>query len=309
MTAATIVPTSDRADWLAKRRTGIGASDIAAIMGVSPWSTPLQVWVSKVSDDAPETDMSEDMLWGARMEALILDEFEQRQHDLPLYNRGALWRNEERPFMLATPDAVTDHRMLGQMPVEAKKVDAWNWDDGIPDYYQMQVQWQMAVLGAPRGFLVALHRGRRLEIYPLEADPELQAAMITAAEGFWGMVEQEIPPPAQGEDSAFLNSLYPTHIEEAVEVAPEIASELRLAKDTMNQAKSRLAAAEAALKEIMGEADTAVVGQDVVATWRTQTTRRFDLKRFKAEDPDTVELFTKPSSSRVLRVKAAKDDQ
>ena len=103
-----IIETDGRRQWMKARRKGIGASDIAAIMGVSPWSTPLQVWVSKVTDDAPEVEQSEDMLWGRRLEQSILEEFEERtiEQRYFLEHHGSLWRHDSMGWMLATPDAV-----------------------------------------------------------------------------------------------------------------------------------------------------------------------------------------------------------
>ncbi len=308
---------TDRTDWLEKRRHGIGASDIAAIIGISPWSTPLQIWVSKTMDETPEPEPSEDMKWGVRMETAILDEFEFRQPQSADLTRGPLLRNIERPWMMATPDGW--HPAEPVSVVEAKKVDAWSWDE-IPKHYQVQVQWQLAVTGAQQGFLVVLHRGRRLEIYPVIADPELQAELVEVGEWFWGLVESETPPPVTAEDNAFLATLYPTHEEKPVEIAPEIAAEIRAAKDTMTMAKSRLELAEAKLKEIMGTADTAVVGQEVVATWKTQKASRVDVSMLRAEDPDIAESYTdhhcaiddckvqgRHTHNRVLRVKEAKE--
>ncbi len=296
------VPFTDRQDWLQKRRQGIGASDIAAILGISPWATPLQVWVSKVTPDAPEVELTEDMAWGLKMENLILDEFEQRQE--PVNSRGLMWQRPDHPWMLATPDGVI---LEDWIPVEAKKTDAWAWDDGPPSHYLTQIQWQMMVLGAPKGYLVALHRGRRLEVYPIVADVELQGEMQEMGKWFWDLVESETPPPATGDDNAFLNTLYPTHTEQAVEISSEIAQELRAAKDTMTLAEARLEAAQAAVKEALGDADTAVVGQDVICTWRTEGNNRFAVKRFRAEDPETAALFTTKGTKRVLRVKASQN--
>ena len=45
-----------REEWLSARRTGIGGSDIAAILGLSPWRTPLDVYRDKVDgEDQPQT--------------------------------------------------------------------------------------------------------------------------------------------------------------------------------------------------------------------------------------------------------------
>jgi predicted phage-related endonuclease len=259
--------------------------------------------VSKVVDDAPEAEMNEDMVWGAKMEGLILDETEERLNLGIIGHRGTMWRNTERPWMVATPDGVIETRDADFI-VEAKKTNDWKWDE-FPPHYHLQVQWQLATLGLQQGYLAALHRGRRLELYLVTADPELQAELIEAGEHFWETyVVPEVPPPATAEDNTFLASLYPTSREEPVEVDAEIIQELRQAKHSMTKAKARLAAAEAALKEILGDADTAVADGKVAATWKTQTSRRLDTKALKAQDPVIAEKYTVERSSRVLRVRS-----
>ncbi len=302
---------TDRADWLTKRRTGIGASDIAAIIGISPWSTIFQTWVSKMSDDAPEIKASEDMEWGLRMEGLIIEEALDRLVNPLRYpplsevavHYGALLRSTIHPWMLATPDALVT---IGEpFVIEAKKTGDWSWDE-VPAHYVAQIQWQMAVSGAETGYVAALHQGRRLEIYTIEADLDLQAELISEGEAFWKLVETNTPPPVGAADNSYLASLWPTHVEAAVEISAELASELYAARSAMKEAKSRVAAVEAALKEEMQEADTAVVDQTVVATWRTQPANRIDTKMLRAEDPDIAVAYSKTTTSRVLRVKEPK---
>jgi putative phage-type endonuclease len=65
-----------RDEWLAARRTGIGGSDIAAILGLSPWRTPLDVYRDKV--DGAEQPETEAMRWGRLLEDVIAREYAVR---------------------------------------------------------------------------------------------------------------------------------------------------------------------------------------------------------------------------------------
>ena len=194
MTAFEIVATetADRTEWLQARRAGVGASDIAAILGTSPWSTPFQVWASKVHD-LPEEEPSEAMRWGSVLESAILDEWLALSGNGPAVSRGALCRNLAVPIMLATPDA-----LLSSAVVEVKNVSDWSWDE-IPAHYVQQVQWQLAVTEHDLGFLVVLHGGRNLRVYEIGPDPDIHL-MILAAGDFWKLVEADEPPPLEIED-------------------------------------------------------------------------------------------------------------
>ena len=279
MTAFEIVATEadDRTEWLQARRAGVGASDIAAILGTSPWSTPFQVWASKVHD-LPEAEPSEAMRWGRLMESTILDEWLDQSGNAPEVARGALCRNLDVPIMLATPDA-----LLSSAVVEVKNVSDWSWDE-IPAHYVQQVQWQLAVTGFPMGYLVVLHGGRNLRVYEIEPDPDIHL-MILAAGEFWKLVEADEPPALEIEDNTYLAALWPNSTEEAVEVDADIAETLYSARYATKMAKSRQEAAELALKEVLGTADTAVVGQKVVATWKNNgKSRRLLVKGVSLND-------------------------
>ena len=294
----TVVPYTTRQEWLDLRRTGIGASDIAAVLGVSPWSTPRQVWIQKTTPEAPEAMTNEDMEWGLRMEGLILAEAEDR---LGLdFVPQLLVRSDERPWMMATVDGITDGAVL-----EVKKVDDWSWDE-IPDHYMMQVQWQLAVTGYDKGWIAALHRGRRLELYPVLRDEEVIAGLVEAGERFWLLVEQVEPPPVSADDSEYLGWLWPDSVEEAVEIVEALADELVAAKRDADAAESRFEEVKARVKDAMGKADTAVVGQRVAVTWKTSPNNRVDVKMLRAEEPDIAATYTKKGTSRRFLVKESK---
>jgi putative phage-type endonuclease len=263
---------------LALRRSGIGASDISGIMGISPWTTPFQVWASKVSD-LPEVMDDEAMMWGRILENVILNEW-IKLSEQTLVHRGPLCRNTENPTMVATPDALASDR-----PIEVKNSSDWSWSE-VPIHYLAQVQWQLAVTGYEVGDLVVLHAGRHLEPYEIKADPEAQARMIEAATEFWGYVEANEPPPTQWEDSTIMASLWPTSTEEVAQIDPDDAFELYVAKEARDAGNQRYDAAVATIKAAMKEADTAVSEMQVIATWKTN---KNGVRSFKVKGDGLVE--------------------
>ena len=72
-----IDPVNDREAWLAERSRSVGASEAAAVLGVCPYSTPIDVWQRKLGL-APPLPESEPMLWGTLLEPIILAEYERR---------------------------------------------------------------------------------------------------------------------------------------------------------------------------------------------------------------------------------------
>ncbi len=269
------IETDSRSGWLKARRAGIGASDIAAIMGISPWSTSFQVWASKVAE-IPEDEGTEAMLMGRAIEGFILDQWEKKNQ--AVLDRGCLIRSTDVPVMMATLDGAT-LTSKGVAVVEAKNRSEWSWDS-VPEYYYAQVQWQLSVTGYKIGYLIVLFAGRRLETFEIKADADYQTAQVAAAGEFWKLVEDNEPPPTEGADNPLMASLWPNHTEQAIEISADAAVELYEARSADKVASGRRDAAEAAIKAILGkDADTAVVGQQVICTWRDNGKgRRFLVK-------------------------------
>src|SRR5262245_52949583 len=69
----TLAPDIDRAAWLEARRKGIGASEIAAVLGISPWESPFSLYWRKVNgwDYEPSSEME----WGTRLEPVIAEKY------------------------------------------------------------------------------------------------------------------------------------------------------------------------------------------------------------------------------------------
>jgi predicted phage-related endonuclease len=186
--------------------------------------------------------------------------------------------------------------------VEAKNVGDWTWTE-IPQHYQLQGQWSMAVGGFGLTFFVVLHGGRRLDTYELEADPAVQAELIEEAEAFWRCVESGEPPAAESGDLVFLSALFPQSHEQAVEIPVEAVAELYDSRRHYVAALERKEDAEAAVKAMLADADTAVSDQSVIATWKTNSRRGIDVGRLKAELPHVADRYTVKTTERRFLVK------
>ena len=49
-----VIICKDRVEWLEARKDGLGASDAAALLGLSPWKTNVQLWEEKCGLVIPE---------------------------------------------------------------------------------------------------------------------------------------------------------------------------------------------------------------------------------------------------------------
>lgn len=218
-----------REEWLAGRTRGIGASESAGILGASPWSSPLSVWVAKTSDDAAlEVVENEAMRWGTLLEPVVLEEYARRRGVCVERHDQAVSLDHPRfseNHMTATPDAYSADGGL----VEIKTTSAYmaaDWEDGAPLHYRIQLQHQMAVAERDHGTLVALIGGQRLVWHDEERKPEFVAALETACAQFWSQfVEPRIMPPASAlaGDIRILERLHPEDSGETITLSAESA--------------------------------------------------------------------------------------
>lgn len=140
-------------EWLAFRQTGIGASDAASVLGLSPFKTNVELWEEKVGLRSPE-DISDkpQVKYGTEAEALLfqlfaLDHPQYRcdQDKRIIYSRG---------FMFASLDGELERRSTGERGIyEGKTAEIHGhsalkkWDKRVPDYYYAQILHQLIVTG------------------------------------------------------------------------------------------------------------------------------------------------------------------
>lgn len=147
-------------DWLKHRVEGIGASEAGAILGVSPWKTPLQVFLEK-SGQVPSQKASPRMKWGLKLERLIAEDYAE-ESGLPLAKPKRVCYLERSPWMLASLDYwVPQDRVVEIKTVSPFGKDGFGEDesDQVPEHYALQCQQQMACSGLERADLVALYLG------------------------------------------------------------------------------------------------------------------------------------------------------
>lgn len=289
-------------DWLAIRRTGIGSSDIAGVLGLSPWSSPYTVWADK-RGLTPPVEETEQMAVGTALEEPIARLF-QKRHCRPVRRVRAILRHPEYPFALANLDRVTD----GGRAVVEIKATGQRWD-GVPDQYMVQVQWQLGVTDLPMGYLVPL-AGTRLDIIPIRRDDGLIADMLAAASAFWRKVQDgtEPDPTAAEGDARILALLHPG---DTALPPVDLTGDLRatdmltaylVSQATEKRAKEAKDQAANSLRTILGDATKATMNGRTVATWSRFTERRLDSKALQAECPDIYGRFVRENPKQAFRV-------
>ena len=189
---------------LLERRKYIGASDVAAIMGISPWRTSYDVWAEKTRRLPIQQISNDAMDAGNRLEPKVLDWAEERLG--PLNRNQRLHLPAPLGYISAQCDALVN--ATGN-PVEAKTsgivgpLDREKWgeegSDEVPDAYIVQVTVQMLCASRDLAHLVALLGGRGFVPYVIPLNPRLGDAILGQCQRFWHRhVLADTPPPESG---------------------------------------------------------------------------------------------------------------
>ena len=290
------------------RRAGIGGSDVAPILGISPWRTPLDIYLDKV-DGEPPSDSANGaaFYWGHRLESVVADEYAQRT-GRSLRRVHHTMRAKDHPFMLAHIDRqVLDGRTI----LECKTArDSRGWGpegtDDVPIQYVAQCMHYMIVTGRDECDLAVLFLfDRDYRIYTIPFNPDIADQLIDVESRFWNRVEQRLPPlPTNPADARRLWSQDDASEVEASGEVMQAVHALRDVKSRINVLDEQAQTYTTTIMSHMQDASRLVEPDgDIVATWRTQTASRFDQRTFRTENPELWEQYKKPNTSRVFRLK------
>jgi putative phage-type endonuclease len=304
MTAYDVVDvTPDTPEWEAERRNSVGASEVAAVMGLSRFNTALDVYKHKQGIDNQFDPVL--AFIGHQSEPIMHAWVEQFSGVNVKLEPGFMARSTEARRLHASFDRVSYDPFTTWQFKTAHQYSGHHWDEGIPTDIRVQVQAEMFVAGTQKAAVVVWIGGREFRLFWEPRDEQfIQQHMLPAVREFWPRVEAGDPPAPStlGE----VVEVYPTEPGTSVDL-PENAFEVLeritvLNSDISAQEKER-DALKVALSEYVQAAETLTYQGQRVATWKTQAGRpSFDKRAFEALHPDLAATFTTQGSPfKVLR--------
>jgi len=285
--------TNDRSEWLRQRRSGIGGTDISAIIGLNPWRTPLDVWRDKTGRDTSETITAEAAYWGNALEDLVARRYAEvtgrqvqrintmlRIDDTPaIANIDRSVINPEiakRVRVLDDGHSLTTDRILECKTAHAmasNRSDEWGvpGTDEVPEHYWLQVQWYLGITGADIGDLAVLFGGQKHLIYTIEADRGLFDDLLETATIWWrDHIEADMPPEPSTADEC--RRVWKSHTAGKVNVADAqvVGALSRMAeiKAAIKEMQDELSGLETTVLKAFGDAEALEHGGRVLATWK-----------------------------------------
>lgn len=315
--ALKLVKTNDlsRDEWLDVRRTGIGSSDAAASVGLNPYQSQLELWMEKTGRGGalPQIDPNDDtspMFWGSLLESFVAAHYTKKSGNR-VRKINAVLQHPEHTWMLAN----IDREVIGAADVQILecKTAGMNgsklWKEGVPEYVQLQVQHQLCVTGKHTADVAVLVCGNEYRCFRIERNDELIARLIQLEAKFWDCVIRDIPPAADGSESAAmaLQALYPNDNGEVVDFSEDTCMN-KLFSDYLGFRQQRETAEEQEnllkqrLQERLGFASGAVLDCGKISWRKSKDSTETDFKKLTAENPELVACYEvgKPGSRRFL---------
>lgn len=304
-----------REEWLKLRRQGIGGSDAAAILGMSPYKSAYSVWADKMGY-LPEQPDNEAMRQGRDLEQYVAERFSEYMQDNGTPKRvvrlNSILRHPEHQWMQANIDRRIVGERAGLECKTSKDLTLRRYSNGeFPEEYYCQCMHYLAVTGWEKWYLAVLIYGTELKVFEIARDEDDIAALIAAESDFWHRyVEGGAQPPVDSMDATTraLNAVWSDEEEGTADCTDPDAMDGYM--DVCDQIK-RLEAEKQLyanrIRAMIGSCSQ-VLGASGRATWKSQSKREFEMERFKQDHPEiSLDGYYRAKVSRVLRVSRTKD--
>jgi predicted phage-related endonuclease len=257
------IPTTSREQWLKVRGRDVTASDIAALFGVHPNKSALQVFLQKTGQKTDHIDtkvLRRGRILEPAVPLAIQEDYPAwRFRKLDVYLRAPALRIGGTPDYARVQDVI-DGIAQPEEPVEMKtaSVDIYerDWKDGPPLYHQLQVLTQAKLMGVSRGWLAVLvdNFSKDLELHEIRVVESAWQKIVTRVAEFWADVEaSKMPEPDYRVDGDVIDDLYPPRPGSSLDLSAD-----NLLPDILDE-RDKLKAQEKAIRQRIESIDAEIV--------------------------------------------------
>jgi putative phage-type endonuclease len=289
-----------------RRRLGISGSDAPAIVGASPFATPLSVWLDKTRPLQREQP-SAIMEIGTALEPFIAEQW-QRHTGHQVEEMADTVVHPRFSFLIGHPDRRLVRKPEGlECKLVAFRHEDWGPPDSdlVPPYVYLQCAHYMLITGFRRWHVAAQLGFRELRCYTVEWDAAIASNLLKRERAFWRLVQRGTPPPMMSPRD--VGRMFPRDAGTAIAANKKMRETMEALKHARQEAASWGDLAdvlEGTVKAFMGEHAmlTDRAGAPLV-TWRSaRGHKEFDDRRFAAKHPELYKQFLRrvPGSRRFL---------
>jgi putative phage-type endonuclease len=305
--SVTVITPKDRAEWLELRKSGIGSSEVATILGLNPYETPYQLWRRRKGLDAPKEDTPA-MKAGRYLEDAVARYWaEETGHKIiPSSAADILFVNSDKDFLRASPDRL--FRVHGENTgiLECKTTQKDIDPDDVPNNWFLQLQYQLGVAELEYGALAWLTSGRDFGCKNFAFVPDLYGWMCDNVEKFWmdNILGDKEPEIVSIQD---IQTKYVMHMAgKVIQGNNEFFDDclaLKEVKEKIKELEGKKHIFEDAIKTFIKDAEAVMYGGEIVATWKSpKDTEKLDSNRLFADHPELKDKYTVsvPGARRLL---------
>jgi len=307
-------------DFASMRAQCLGGSDIGAILGLSKWRSPVDVWMEKTGRHV-HTLNSLPLRFGSFAESFIASEYEQATntslvihepaiiHPQYTYLQGHIDR-----FVCSGPLFNESGHLQASKVLECKTANVFSqseWGDmgtdQVPMPYLVQCLWYLMLTGLEQADLAVLLGNADFRIYEIHRDWELEEMLLDKAIHFWEKhVLEDRSPPAKTESD--LRNLFPRSTGKQVEASSnscDLIKKLKELNQQINHFEEEVSVIKQNIMMQMQEAETLTYQGQILATWKSpKPSTRLDAKKLEKDHPEIIQAYQMPvANSRRLVIK------
>lgn len=275
-----VIKPANREDWLKAREDGIGASEVAAVVGLSPWETPFSLWLRK-THQAPPLEETESMHMGHLLEPVVVQLWEEKTgwKAVKASAKDIIYQDPEHPWRKVTPDRIAyevDENGKKNKVLLEIKTSALDFDpEDLPVYYLAQCQYQMHVTGIHVCYLCWLVNGRHFGYARLDYDQPFAEYLIKNIDEYYNdcVVGGKEPECISVSDFTIKGSDPGTTIEADEKALAQLLS-LRTLNIAHAEREAEIESYKDSIKLFMGQMESLTYEGKVIATWKTDARSR-----------------------------------
>jgi len=275
------VPGSD--EWVALRRSGLGATDAAVVTGRSPFASPFDKYAEMQGTTVPKV-ATDAMRWGMILQPVVGKAWAEEHGRKVKANNHTYWLEpgiySHYDFDVVPPKGEPVTEILEVKTASQFAARDWGEQgtDQVPEAYALQCQHEIMVRpGIVRCHLAVLIGGQKLQSYVIERDDEMIEDLLRIERRFYADAIRGIPPDMDGSEAAteYLRGLHPRDTGEKIELAEgvEALAFAYLAHSAAEKAAGEEKAKYAnRLREAMG-ANALGIGKSVKVSYKNSKDR------------------------------------
>lgn len=292
------------------RKSHLGSSDMAAVLGLDPRRTPYDVWLEKTGKLVDSDENSDAMYAGTMFENGVLDHAER---ELGKLSRNQYRSAKDRGIPLgANIDAIV---VASGLPVEAKTTGLFgpvleHWGDAgtdeVPERVIIQVHVQMICTLTITAHVPAFIGGRGFVMYQVPYEPTIGEVISETADRFWNSHVLADIPPDNSLPTAKVIKRIRREPESVVDIDYSLIERWQEANVIFKAAKDAKENAEVEMLLALGEAEAGATTKGLL-TFYQQSRVNVKGKALKADHPDIFEQYASESVFRVARFRKHKN--